>query len=267
MSAWDQDVRMLPKLLGTFAAPPGLSLPDDCNRLTMLRCECITPPPGLEPPANSTMITPVPTFTDEEWAAPAKVYPSKPPGFFGSLDTASNASTDLPMDHSEDLPEQRGNRTEAPCKEWSRDLRINHNQGRITVDWPVDAATLKKHDKQIISPSMEIAPGFTLKAMLKPRAIGDRKNQASFHRARGRGFIELKCVEGSSSAPRVTVLARVGISSDRAAVIHDFSEKSVAQLAEADEAFDFRSAIDRATSSFIVRLEVQIHSADDGTAQ
>lgn len=258
---------MLPKLLGTFAPPPGLSLPEDCNRLALLGRGCITPPPGLEPPANSTIITPVATLADEEWTAPAKVYPSKPPGFFGSMDTASNASTDLPMEQAEDLFELRGSYTQATCKDWSRDLRIKHNQGRITVDWPVDAATLKKHDKQIISPSIEIAPGFTLKAMLKPRAIGDRKNQASFHRARGRGFIELKCVEGSPSTTMVTVVARVGTSCDRAAVTHDFSEKSVLQLAQADETFDFRAAIDRTTSTFTVRLEVQLLRADDSTAK
>merc|ERR1719201_667354 len=83
-----------------------------------------------------------------------------------------------------------------------RDLRVHSLEGgRLRVCWFVDERKLGTKDKQIISPSIELFPGVWFKIMIKPRPMGERRGQFSFHKAHGKGLVELKCVQGAEVVP------------------------------------------------------------------
>jgi len=141
--------------------------------------------------------------------------------------------------------------------EVARELRIEHlGDGHLKVHWPVDAKKLRGKDMQHISPSFEIYPGCSLKLMLKPKCMGNKKGQASFQKARGRGSVELKLVESVALAPTLRFCISVGGCLPRGPVEHDFSDGFVSGLAKNDDDFDFLSAVDPNSSTFLVCLEI-----------
>jgi hypothetical protein len=147
-----------------------------------------------------------------------------------------------------------------------RDIRIEHSEdGRLYVRWPVDARKLRTKDRQIISPSFEVFPGAAFRLMIKPRVAGDRKGQAGFHKARGQGSVDLKFMEGAVSAPkfgfRISVGSGAHAAAPRGPVYHDFDTSTVCGLPKCEEDWDFRSAVDPASQTFLISLEVAPSSA------
>jgi len=178
----------------------------------------------------------------------------KPPGIFERIgSTFSSASTVATV--AEDAEAEHA--PEKLTTEVTRDLRCEHVgiEGHVKVQWPVDARRLRGKDKQMISPSFEIIPGCSFKLMVKPKSVGDKKGQASFHRARGWGSVELKLVEGTALAPTLCFRISVGGGLPRGPVQHDFGNCTVGGLGKSEEYFDFASSVDPHSSSFVIFLE------------
>lgn len=194
----------------------------------------------------------------------------KPPGVFkpglwhevSTISCASTAATDIgEVGWDEELCSDRdGPASEAPAGrlDAARELRIEHlgSDGHLNVRWPVDARKLRGKDKQIISSSFEILPGLAFKMMLKPKFAGNRKGQASFQKARGWGSVELKFVEGVASAPALRFRVSVGQEQPRGPVECDFGSGTVWGLPKGIEDFDFASAVEASSSTFVVSLEI-----------
>jgi len=189
---------------------------------------------------------------------PLSVHPLKPPGVFepttGSLSCASTAASE----EAEEPTSCHSAALEKSGEDVTRELRVQlqDTDGHLKVHWPVDARKLRGKDKQIISPSFEIFPGCSFKLMVKPRAMGDKKGQASFHKGRGWGSVELKLVEGVALAPTLRFCIAVGGTSACRMVTHDFSSSTVCGLERGEDHFDFKSAVDRSSSTFLVAMEV-----------
>jgi len=255
----------------------------------------LAPPPGLEFPSATCQVNythQVPSTHMEQWswertchemsilaairngaatpAAPLKVYPLMPPGVFkqpcDTFSAASTAASETSEDNDE-IPEiprplfstQPAEEMKEARKEFSRELQVepqDKTQARpLKVHWPVDSRKLSSRDKQIISPTFEVSPGCLFKLMLKPKAMGDKKYQEGFQRARGWGSVELKCVEGASSAPMLRFWISVGDEKPRSSVTHDFSEIAVSGMAKSEESFHFASAVDKDSGLFLVSLQ------------
>jgi hypothetical protein len=143
-----------------------------------------------------------------------------------------------------------------------RETRVEHIDGHIWVHWPVDARKIRCKDRQIISPSFDIFPGASFKMMILPKLMGDRKGQACFQKARGCGTVVLKLaepVEGGAVLPQIRFRISIGHGEQRqlprGPVEYDFSS-SVCGLSKCDELWDFLSAVDTASSTLTVSLEV-----------
>jgi len=137
-----------------------------------------------------------------------------------------------------------------------RDLRVERaTNGQVDVCWPVDARKIQCKDRQIISPSFELFPDVSCKLMLKPKPKGLSKGLASFQKARGCGSIELKIVDGLEVAPQFSFLLSIG-GEARGPVESNFAVSSVCGLAKNDEEWDFKAAVDPASSVFMVSLKV-----------
>lgn len=193
-------------------------------------------------------------------------YPSKPPGIFEQptdtfsciaapgifkqpSDAISSASTSA-SETGEDNDE----------KHFIRDLQVEPLDRAcahpLKVRWPVDAKKLQCRDKQIVSPTFEVAPGCFFKLMLKANAVGDGRYQEGFRKARGRGSVELKCVDESSFfSPTLRFWISIGDGSLRGPVVHNFSESTVCRLTKGEQIFDFLAAVDDKSSTFLVALQ------------
>lgn len=138
-----------------------------------------------------------------------------------------------------------------------RDLRIERTEdGHMKIFWPVDAKKFNRKDKQIVSPSFEIQPGSSFKLILKPEAMGEKKGQACFQKAKGCGSVDLKMMCCEDSAPTLRLGISVGDNSLEGSMEHDFGNSSVCALGQQVDVFDFRSAADSNTQTTLVCLEV-----------
>jgi len=135
------------------------------------------------------------------------------------------------------------------------------SSGGLRVCWPVDACRLHGKDKQLVSPGFDLCPGVMCKLMLKATEMGSKKGQACFKKSSGRGSIQLKC-EASATADILPVIFRLSIGSHdsiqdlRGLVVHDFMLDLVSGLSHNEEEWEFRSAIDGTSQTFVVQLEV-----------
>jgi len=137
--------------------------------------------------------------------------------------------------------------------------------GVTTVIWTVDAKKLRGSDKVAVSSpfEMDLASG-TFKIMLCPKAVSDRKGGASFKKAKGKGFVQLK-FDGESVVP-VSLNVSVGTGRPdvvwqnpmKDPVIHDFNDCGVCSLQPKNEDdWNFMRAVDEPSQTFAVRLEMQ----------
>jgi hypothetical protein len=202
---------------------------------------------------------------DMSQTKPSQV-PAKPPGIFMQVPD-NHAGAVATASKEEDLHEmQRSAPDSAPISAETlkssappiiREVQTEHlGDGHIIVHWRVAARILKSLDRQIVSPTFEAFPGCSFKLMVKPKVVGVKKGDASFRKARGQGTLELKLIEGADVAQTLSFGVSVGAKSLCGCVRHDFSGSTVAGLSKSDEVFDFMSAVDTNTSTFIVSLEI-----------
>jgi len=191
-------------------------------------------------------------------STPINVHPLKPPGVFEATMGSSSCASTAASEEAEEPTSCHPSAVAKLGEDVSRELRVQRldMDGHLNVHWPVDARKLRGKDKQIISPSFEIFPGCSFKLMVKPRAMGDKKGQASFHKGRGCGSVELKLVEGVVLAPTLRFRIAVGGTNACRMVSHDFSNSTVCGSDRGEGHFDFKSAVDRKSSTFLVSLEV-----------
>jgi hypothetical protein len=115
-------------------------------------------------------------------------------------------------------------------------------EGSRFIRWPIDAQKLRTKDRQIVSPTFEVAPGMMCRMMLKPRATGDRKGQASFQKAKGWGSIEIKLGDSCPNAPEnLRCRLSVGEQQARGPVELNFAASSVCGLPRREEEWDLKA--------------------------
>jgi len=196
--------------------------------------------------------------------------PHKPPGVFmksssnhSLASTAPTTSVDVEDDKFEEAssptPVQLAAEEKLADMEGKREfvrLEKYGADGCLKVHFTVDARRLHGKDQQIVSPAFEIAPGCFFKLWLKPLPMGDKKGQACFRKARGWGSVDLKLTECTAVAPTLLFGISVGEGSTCTPVQHDFNDSVVASLSRNDSKFDFTSAVDPNSSTFLVFLEV-----------
>eukprot|EP00930_Biecheleria_cincta_P095276 TRINITY_DN87254_c0_g1_i1.p1 TRINITY_DN87254_c0_g1~~TRINITY_DN87254_c0_g1_i1.p1 ORF type:complete len:359 (+),score=68.02 TRINITY_DN87254_c0_g1_i1:85-1161(+) len=152
------------------------------------------------------------------------------------------------------------------------------DSGMATVIWTVDAKKLRGSDKVAVSPPFQVAcaPG-TFKMMLCPRTVSDRKGGASFKKAKGRGYVQVKCEAGGNSHTLGMASMNISVGPGRAdskwqsplkePVHHNFEDcgvcslQSKADISAPDSAdkddWNFLAAVDDASQTFAVRLDLQ----------
>jgi len=138
--------------------------------------------------------------------------------------------------------------------------------GPLHVEWTVDARKLRGSDKVAVSPPWELP--FTsgqFRIMLCPKATHDRKGGASFRKAKGKGSVHLKSEAKPEEAPAGVITMWISVgggttgaprSSPRGPVQHNFADNGVAGLAKDLEEWDFSAAVDEASQTFLVSLEI-----------
>jgi len=176
----------------------------------------------------------------------------------GSLSSSSTEST-LEDSKGSRTPDQDGKLKLIPGYSGSKEAKDERSCTRFLapeIKWSADARKLKSTDRQMISPgNFEISPGSFVKLMLKPKSIGDRKGEANFRKSEGVGSIEIKLVGSVESPPRVRFCVSVGEQDCRGPVEHDFGKSRVCSLPKELENWDFRSAVNPKTSTFLVSLQ------------
>lgn len=135
------------------------------------------------------------------------------------------------------------------------------------VIWTVDAKKLRGSDKVAVSPPFEVegSPG-QFKMMLCPKAVSDRKGGASFRKAKGKGFVQIKCEAelGINIDNKLSLNVSVGNGRPDAywqsplkdPVQHNFEDCGVCCLpACPEDEWNFLRAVDEPSGTFAVRLE------------
>jgi len=141
------------------------------------------------------------------------------------------------------------------------------NSGSMRVHWTVSARKLKSKDSHPhLSPSFELSfgtssPSVPFKMMITPKVASETKGGASFKKARGVGFIELVCEETLPDAvPQVSYKISIGSGDKRqparGPVTHDFSKQAVSRFPKGLAEWDFQSAVDHESMTFVVCLEI-----------
>merc|ERR1711924_288741 len=133
------------------------------------------------------------------------------------------------------------------------------------MGWSVDARKLTTRDTKAVSPPFELSLGgreATFKLMLVPVCTADKKGGSSFKKAQGMGKILMKC-EADFDIPEdvANVRFRLAVGSGakqhcRGPVDHNFSQNSLCGLPAAEEVWDFHTAVDEASMTFVACVEI-----------
>mmetsp|Transcript_24045 Transcript_24045/g.44623 ORF Transcript_24045/g.44623 Transcript_24045/m.44623 type:complete len:379 (+) Transcript_24045:74-1210(+) len=126
----------------------------------------------------------------------------------------------------------------------------------ILINWQVDAKKLKSSDRQIISPSFELAPQVSIKLMIKPTFGGARRGQASFRNSQGVGSVEIKFIGSSAVAPKLRFCASIEEQALGGPLEHDFGKNPLCTLPKSMQDLDFCSFVKLGSSSLLVSLNV-----------
>mmetsp|Transcript_52308 Transcript_52308/g.150704 ORF Transcript_52308/g.150704 Transcript_52308/m.150704 type:complete len:402 (+) Transcript_52308:77-1282(+) len=130
--------------------------------------------------------------------------------------------------------------------------------------WTADARKLKSSMKKAGSPGFKVAcfggEPMELKIFARPASISDAKGGSSFKTAKGRGSLELHCLQlpGAAGSSLVQFRFAVGSQPARGPVIHDFSEQTSCGLPDDDKWWDLSSEVDSTSDTFVVHLEVAV---------
>jgi len=143
-----------------------------------------------------------------------------------------------------------------------RDIWREDIDGHLWIHWRVHSQKFRSKDKSIVSPSFEILPGVSFRLMMLALSSGERKGQACFSKSRGFGTVSLKLgspLEDPTSPPKIAFRMSIGSGQQRQTprgpVEYDF-DCSVCGLPKGMDVWDFRSAVDAASSTVTVSLEV-----------
>jgi len=130
--------------------------------------------------------------------------------------------------------------------------------------WTVDARKLEATNREAVSPKFEltlVSKPAQFNITLRPSAVHSGRGGASFRKAKGRGMVEVRCLEQLEEAEdrplhfRVAVGGRRGTGDEevRGPVEHRFSELPLCIVP--CEEWDFTRHVDAATRTFNVCLE------------
>lgn len=132
--------------------------------------------------------------------------------------------------------------------------------GAFRINWTVSATKLRSADKNAVSPPFELSFGgqhssTKFKLMLFPKVSSEGKGGSSFRKAKGKGFIQLKC-EADLHEVAGTLKFRlfVGSQPPRGPVTHDFSHSAVKGLPKDLETWDLEKSV--TSGYFVVGAEV-----------
>eukprot|EP00933_Yihiella_yeosuensis_P064395 TRINITY_DN67765_c0_g1_i1.p1 TRINITY_DN67765_c0_g1~~TRINITY_DN67765_c0_g1_i1.p1 ORF type:complete len:395 (-),score=96.25 TRINITY_DN67765_c0_g1_i1:308-1492(-) len=188
----------------------------------------------------------------------------------GSTSTACTISEDIAFESLGCRPEGR----EPPPQSQTLVHFKDEKTGTDYVIWTVDAKKLRGSDKVAVSPPFEIeSAALTFKMMLCPKAVSDRKGGASFKKAKGRGFVQIKCEKFEKDRGSVSMNVSVGTGRPDAVwqsplkdpVRHNFEDCGVCPLPprpEEKDEWNFTRAVDERSQTFAVRLELLPEKAE-----
>lgn len=120
------------------------------------------------------------------------------------------------------------------------------------------------------SPASSSVPCVNFKILIQPKVHSHQKGGASFKKAKGRGYVEIQCMDVlPESAPQVTFSLAVGHARKRGPVTHRFGENTVGRLPSQLAEWDFNSHVEGGTFKVTVDIEpcqkVVIDEATAGT--
>ncbi|CAE7775002.1 PUS7 [Symbiodinium pilosum] len=138
------------------------------------------------------------------------------------------------------------------------------NSRIFRIHWTVDARVLKTSDREKVSPPFEVSMDgieIQFKLCLRPLLTSESRGGASFRKAKGKGTVDLRCLNEIEKKNSCAMTFRVAIGKGSEShkvsrtMKHDFSEKPICQL-EGEEEWDFKTVVDEDTQTFVVVLEV-----------
>lgn len=131
--------------------------------------------------------------------------------------------------------------------------------------WVVDARKLKSSDREAVSPGFELDLPIPVhfKMIVRPSPVHGSRGGASFKKARGKGSVEIRCLEQVEEEDDPSLTFRLAVGADRnwgeeprGPVQHRFSEKAIYSLPEAKKEWDFSRHVNNETQTFDVCFEI-----------
>eukprot|EP00931_Biecheleriopsis_adriatica_P041965 TRINITY_DN23922_c0_g1_i2.p1 TRINITY_DN23922_c0_g1~~TRINITY_DN23922_c0_g1_i2.p1 ORF type:complete len:418 (+),score=100.47 TRINITY_DN23922_c0_g1_i2:43-1254(+) len=162
------------------------------------------------------------------------------------------------------------------------------------VHWTVDARVLRGTDREKVSPPFDLSVGGVgceFKMVIRPAASSDARGGHSFKKAKGKGTVELRCLNEVEPAVNCSMTFRFAIGRGKASaasaasagtteggaaaagsteggaaaapqisetIRHDFAEKAICGHSEK---YDFSAVVDEASQTFVMCLEVLASTA------
>merc|ERR1712039_675755 len=135
----------------------------------------------------------------------------------------------------------------------------------MRVSWPVDARKLRSSDTQVVSAAFELFTGVPFKLFVKAAAKGEKRGQAGFKAAKGRGSVELKYIGASDPSVfpltlRMYLKSFDGKVTPEVVTTHDFSTQMIYTTSLTEASWDLNSAVHPSSQTFTVCLEVFANS-------
>lgn len=134
------------------------------------------------------------------------------------------------------------------------------NSAAIRIHWSVSGTKLKSNDRQIVSPTFELNFGehspVPFKLLIFPEVSGTGKGCAGFKKAKGHGFIKIKCEKDLSSIQNASVKFRISVGKGlpRGPVERDFGKNNTHGLGKEEEMWDLNQGVE--SGSLLICLEV-----------
>merc|ERR1719264_718397 len=138
--------------------------------------------------------------------------------------------------------------------------------GTHRIWWVLDARKLSGSNREAVSPIFELvfATGLVqFKMILRSAVVDALRGGGSFKRAKGRGSVEVRCLEHLDDADDQLVRFRLAVGAmhrwgeeARGPVAHRFSQRTFCSLPEEIREWDFCRHVDRETHTFDVCLEI-----------
>ncbi|CAJ1401118.1 unnamed protein product [Effrenium voratum] len=131
------------------------------------------------------------------------------------------------------------------------------NSAIFRIHWTVDAKVLKSSDREKVSPPFEVSMGgkeVQFKMCLRPTVTSESRGGASFRKAKGKGTVDLRCLNELDPARSCPMSFRIAVGKGSDAkrisstVRHDFSQRAICPLPDGEEEWDFKTVVDEALS-------------------